>query len=86
MTPREQLYYNNWLELTDDIRDEAREEGRQEGRMAGIAEGEKRGFTRGTHDARLETARRMLADGMNIEQITKYAELPQEEILSLAKQ
>ena len=43
VTPREQLYYNNWLEITDGIRDEAREEGRREGHLAGIAEGEKCG-------------------------------------------
>ncbi len=29
VTPREQLYYNNWLEITDEIRDEGRQEGAQ---------------------------------------------------------
>ena len=63
VTPREQLYYNNWLEL----RDEAREEGKREG----------------AHERALEDARRMLADGLSEDLVTKYTALSLEEIKAL---
>ena len=91
VTPREQLYYNNWLEITDDIREEARaeareegrregrEEGRREGHLAGIAEGEKRG----AHNKAVETARNLLKMNLTIEQISSATKLSLEEIAAL---
>ena len=71
VTPREQLYYNNWLEL----RDEAREEG--------IAEGEKRGLTKGAHDNAVETARRLLKMGLTQEQVANGTGLSLDEVKAL---
>ena len=71
MTPREQLYYNNWVEITDDIRDEAREEGR----ASGIAEGE--------HKRAIETARRMLKEGLSLEQTARLTQLALDEVRAL---
>ena len=71
VTPREQLYYNNWVEITDDIRDEAREEGF----ASGIAEGER--------NARLEAARRFLQMGLSVEQVAEGVGLPANEVQQL---
>lgn len=71
MTPREQLYYNNWVEITDDIRDEAREEGF----ASGIAEGER--------NARLEAARRFLQMGLSVEQVAEGVGLSANEVQQL---
>ena len=68
--------YMTWQQTIDEERFEAREEGRQ----AGIAEGEKLGLTKGAHDNAVETARRMLADGLNAELTSKYTNLPLSEI------
>ena len=67
MTPREQLYYNNWLEITGKIRDEAKEEG----------------FAEGAHDARLAIARAMLSDGIDVERTARLVNLPVDAIAQL---
>ena len=56
-------------------RDEALEEGRAEGRVEGRAEGRE--------EAKIETARKMLSDGLSIELIAKYSGLSIEELQKL---
>ena len=56
-----------WQQTIDEERFEAREEGREEG----------------AHDTKIETARRMLADGLSEDLVTKYTALPIEEIRKL---
>ena len=66
VTPRELMYYNNWLEF----RDEARAEGRAEG----------------AHDAKIETARAMLANGkLSQEEIADITQLSAEEVVRLTQ-
>ncbi len=64
--------YMTWQQTIDEERFEAREEGRREGRREGREEG--------AHDRAVETARRMLADGLNAELTSKYTNLPLSEI------
>ena len=71
MTPREQLYYNNWLEITGKIRDEAKEEGFAEGK------------TEGAHENAIATARNFLRMGLVPEQIADGTGLSLEEVQSL---
>ena len=55
-------------------RDEGRAEGLAEGRAEGLAEG---------HEALLETARRMLAEGLSVEMAAKCTGLSREDIAGL---
>ena len=69
VTPREQLYYNNWLDITDDIREEAREEGREEGAQA----------------TAIENAKNLLKEtDLSLEKIALCCLLPLEEVQKLA--
>ena len=67
MTPREQLYYNNWLDITDEIREEAREEGREEGAQANA----------------IENARNLLRLGVAEETVSQGCSLPLEQVIAL---
>ena len=68
VTPREQLYYNNWLDITDEIREEAREEGREEGAQANA----------------IENARNLLRMNLlTEEQISQAVSLPLEQVIAL---
>ena len=69
VTPREQLYYNNWVEITDDIRDEAREEG----------------FAEGAREKAIENAKNALALGLSAEQVVQITSLPLEQVLGIRK-
>ena len=59
--------------------DYARDEGRQEGREAGLAEGKAEGKVEG----KAEVARKMLAAGMPVEQITEFTGLSAEQLAAL---
>ena len=60
----------------------------QDGLEAGIARGEARGVAigekRGERNARLDNARRMLAEGISVEQTARIVQLPLEEVRRLA--
>ena len=60
-----------------------RAEGRAEGHAKGLAEGLAEGRAEGFNEANRENARRMMADGMTVEQVAKYTNLTIEEIESL---
>lgn len=55
----------------------------QKGEQIGEKRGEKRGIRLGKKEEKLETAKRMLSDGLNIETIRKYTGLPEKEIRAL---
>lgn len=75
MTPREVLYYNNWLELHE----AALAEGHEEGHAEGVQEGERNGA--------FATARRMLVWGKaTAEEIAKCTALPLDEVLALQRE
>jgi predicted transposase/invertase (TIGR01784 family) len=56
---------------------------RDEGRKVGVKEGEKKGVKKGVKKEKLETAKRMLNDGLPIESIAKYTGLTEKEIKAL---
>ena len=60
-----------------------REEGRLEGRAEGLTEGRIEGLTEGKSKERLEWITNMLAEGLSIEQISKYSHLPFDDVESL---
>ena len=51
----------------------------------GEKRGEERGEIRGRKEAKLETARAMLKDGVSIDKVSAYTSLPIEEIAELNK-
>ena len=64
--------YNNAINTA---KKDAKEEGRAEGRKEGLAEGEAK--------ANMDNARKMKADGMSAELISRYTSLSIEEIAAL---
>ncbi|MCF0202387.1 MAG: PD-(D/E)XK nuclease family transposase [Bacteroidaceae bacterium] len=64
-------------------RKEGREEGREEGRKEGRKEGREEGRMEGAKAQAMETARRMKAKGMPIEDIAEITDLSAEEIAKL---
>ena len=98
MTREEQAAYRRYLDdrviLADQIftakgegrlegRAEGREEGREEGRAEGRAEGREEGRAEGEKKKSLDAARKMKADNMPPELISKYTGLTAEEISAL---
>ena len=53
----------------------AKYEGRTEGRVEGRAEGRVEGRAEGIEENKLETAKKMLNDGLSLEMINKYTDL-----------
>lgn len=68
-----QVHINDW-----------KEEGRLVGLKQGIAIGEEQGIAQGEHNARIETARGMLSNGLAAETVVKYTGLSIDEVQSLA--
>ncbi len=64
-------------------RQEGRKEGRQQGRQEGRKEGETLGIAKGEKKAKLETAKKMIKKGINIETILEITGLAKEEIMSI---
>ncbi len=58
---------------------------REEGRKDGVKIGEERGEKRGIEKTKLETAKRMLSDGLSIKNIVKYTGLREKEIEKLSE-
>ena len=82
----EESLHNLW-DITNAMNDaemkgygKGKEVGIAEGRAEGRAEGEKKGRAEGRAEALLETARKMLADGMPIDIVAKYSGLTPDEI------
>ena len=75
--------YVDALEKGDELRRNelylAKKESKAEGKKEGLAEGEKKG----EHKKAIETARKMLTDGMSIEMVAKYSGLTVEEVIKL---
>jgi len=55
------------------------------GKEIGIKEGEERGERRGEKKGKVETAKRMLIDGVTIENIVKYTGLKEKDIEKLTE-
>ena len=90
MTKEEQAAYRRYLDnrviLADQIftaKGEGRLEGRAEGREEGREEGRAEGREEGRAEGHIEDARKMKADNMPIELISKYTGLTAEEIEAL---
>lgn len=69
-----------------DIRNQiayARKEGKAEGIAEGIAEGTTKGKAKGQIEAKLEIAKAMKDNGVDVETIAKYTNLTPEEISAL---
>lgn len=64
-------------------RAEGRAEGLAEGKAKGMAEGKAKGMAEGEARARIDNARKMKADGMPYELISKYTSLSIDEIGTL---
>ena len=62
---------------------EGKAEGKAEGRAEGKAEGRAEGKAEGIAEGKAETARKMLADGLDISKISQYTGLSPEQILAL---
>ena len=81
-TPQEMREYETSKMAYRDIKnsvDTAKREGKQEG----LAEGIEIGMAKGMNQRSLEIARKMLADGVDINLIMKYSGLTQEQIENL---
>ena len=84
------MFLTDWNEeeYREVIKEEAREEGLAEGREKGLAEGREKGLAEGRaegrDEAKIETALRMLADGLNIEKVAQYSGLSLSEVQKLA--
>ena len=68
-----------------DIRKEATKEGYEAGIATGLAQGITQGLEQGMHKKSVENAKAMLADGMNINLVAKYTDLPLETIESIGE-
>ena len=72
-------------EYKKSVREEGRQEGREEGRQKGREEGRQEGRQEGAQESRNEIVTNMLMDHCTIATIEKYTQLPQEQILQIAK-
>ena len=82
-TPQEMREYETSKMAYRDIKnsvDTAKREGIAEGMKKGMKEGLEKGRAEGMNQRSLDIARNMLADGVDINQIMKYAGLTQEQI------
>ena len=82
-TPQEMREYETSKMAYRDIKnsvDTAKREGIAEGMEKGMKEGLEKGRAEGMNQRSLDIARNMLADGVDINQIMKYAGLTQEQI------
>ena len=61
----------------------SREEERQQGKEEGLAEGLEKGKEEGEHNAKIETAKNMLKDGLPKEVVAKYTGLSVEDVKKL---
>jgi len=73
---REDFYEMDQIEL----REMAEEKGMREGMKKGLEKGMQEGLEKGLEEEKIETAKRMLKERMEIELIIKITQLPREEI------
>jgi len=71
--------------IYQEVLEKGKEIGVKEGIEIGVKEGEQRGEKRGEKRGRVETAKRMLIDGVSIENIVKYTGLKEKEIEKLTE-
>ena len=64
--------------------DDSYQKGKEKGKEEGIAEGMEKGRAEGKHEANTETAQRLLAMGLSVEQVAKATQLPLEIIKNLS--
>jgi predicted transposase/invertase (TIGR01784 family) len=64
---------------------DAEQRGKKEGYSVGLSDGISQGIAQGSQQAKIETAKNMLKDNLDIQTILKYTGLSIEEIKSLAK-
>jgi predicted transposase/invertase (TIGR01784 family) len=69
-----------WQQTIDEEKDIAFEEGKSEGLAEGVKLGIEQGIEQGIERAKIEYAKAMLADGVDINLIVKYTGLPLEKI------
>ena len=69
-----------WQQTIDEEKDIAFEEGVRQGVERGLAQGLEQGLERGLYEARIENAKAMLADGMDVNLVAKYTGLSVETI------
>jgi len=69
--------------LRQEAREEGLKEGREEGREQGIEQGREQGIEQGIEQEKLETARKLLAKGMSVENILEVTNLPLKTIENL---
>ena len=65
-------------------RRQGREEGKEEGKVVGIEEGKVIGIEEGRKQRDQELAKKLLADGLDIELVAKYTDLSLEEVKDIA--
>ena len=70
--------------LSQGFVDMGRREGRAEGRKEGRALGHAEGRAEGRDEAKIETALRMLADGLTVQKVSEYSGLSLESVEKLA--
>ena len=58
-------------------------EGRKRDYTSGLLAAERRGLAQGMHQKAIETAEKLLGDGMPPEKVANYCSLPLEEVLKL---
>ena len=87
---------DDYTEIIDDLVKKARENPTwrreyMDAMMAAVRqqremrEAEEKGMQQGAHDNAVETARRMLADGLKVEQVAKYSGLSLDEVQELTR-
>ncbi len=76
---RQQIFQNGLLEG----KQEGRIEGKQEGRIEGKQEGRTKGKQEGRIEEKIQTAKAMLAKGMEMTLISEITQLPEEQLLQL---
>ena len=77
------MFLTDWNE--EEYREVIKEEAREEGLAEGLAEGREKGLAEGRAEGCMETARRMLADGLSNEKVSQYSGLSLEEVQKLAE-
>ncbi|MCK9444104.1 MAG: hypothetical protein M0Q14_06225 [Tissierellaceae bacterium] len=65
-------------------REEGKEEGKKEGKVIGMEEGKVIGIEEGKKQRDQELAKKLLADGLDIELVAKYTDLSLEEVKDIA--
>ena len=82
---QDEIFRKEYLDMTAHEAD-VRREGYSQGVAAGIQQGLNQGISEGAHDAKLETARKMLNKDIDIKMIMELTDLSESDILNLKPQ